>query len=363
MSAAMKRQPRGQAVVETALGILVFVTILLFGIHFAEVTVTQMKVTEAASAAMWESTAGQMHNLPRNTLAAAFTVNRARTLVRARYADFDGAMGGTGYPQQILSRARPGSLALDCQLGGANLSQPGGGPRLTRYEDAAFNDNGGLRCDAEAWIDVGGVMAIGTFLDTANGFFSKAGGARHDDSLPAGGYHVCALGRPNGLNGPCTGTMAMLLDDYGLAGGGTESGNCPVSPYGARCASNQNYWDAAEAMYRVDSATTQSGADYNLVNWVVGNPGPLNWPGRPNVPGNPTSFYMAFCGEDRGPGCMGSFNGATPFAGDGSDTVWQTTPFTMHPEYRTAYNSRNIVPAEGACYLGQRCNQSSLFEP
>ena len=38
---------------------------LVAGIHFAEVTVTQMKVTEAAQAGVWDSTAGEMHAMPR----------------------------------------------------------------------------------------------------------------------------------------------------------------------------------------------------------------------------------------------------------------------------------------------------------
>ena len=53
---------RGQAVLEMSLGALLFVTVLLFGIHYAEVTFTQMKVTEAASSTMWDVTAGKMHH-------------------------------------------------------------------------------------------------------------------------------------------------------------------------------------------------------------------------------------------------------------------------------------------------------------
>ncbi|MBS1150350.1 MAG: putative pilus biosis operon protein, partial [Myxococcaceae bacterium] len=59
-----KSNPRGQAIVESVLGILVFISVLMFGLHFADVTFTQMKVTEAAQSAVWDSTAGQMHILP-----------------------------------------------------------------------------------------------------------------------------------------------------------------------------------------------------------------------------------------------------------------------------------------------------------
>ena len=50
----------GQATVELALGLLVFVTVLLFGIHFAEVGWLSLKVQEAGAWAMWEAAGANM---------------------------------------------------------------------------------------------------------------------------------------------------------------------------------------------------------------------------------------------------------------------------------------------------------------
>ena len=48
--------PRGQGVVELALSALLMVTVLIVGIYLCEVAFLNLKVQEAANAAMWEST-------------------------------------------------------------------------------------------------------------------------------------------------------------------------------------------------------------------------------------------------------------------------------------------------------------------
>ena len=53
---------RGQATVELALGLLIFVTVLIFGIHFAEMGFLSLKVTEASASAIWDATAYQTHS-------------------------------------------------------------------------------------------------------------------------------------------------------------------------------------------------------------------------------------------------------------------------------------------------------------
>ncbi len=358
----MKRSSRGQAIVETALGILVFVTVLMFGIHFTEVTFTQMKVTEAASAAVWGSTSGQMHIMPRTIgsfAGAGARVAASRADAQNRYDDFDGRTGtnATALPQQIFSTARPGSMRINCRMG-AGLSQSGATFALAMVELPVYDDNNGMYCTAEAWIDNGGVSKIGTFLEDANGFFNNRGDASHKQSVTAvNGYHVCGLNKSGSVNGACRGEYAMLIDDWGLASGGNEASACPVMPYGIPCV-NLNYWSSAWLGYTANSAIwgTTSGADYRLLQGVVGTP---FWPGgnlgASIIPGNPTSFYMTFCGEDIGGGglCSGLFMAFTPWHGDGSWWWWQTTPFVAWPTYGVAWAARS------QCYLGQDCGSTA----
>ncbi len=362
----MKRASRGQAIVETALGILVFVTVLMFGIHFTEVTFTQMKVTEAAQAGVWGSTAGEMHRLPRlgGTFAPAGSlVANSGMSAQQEYVDFDGrsaSLNRSALPQQVFSTARAFSMRVQCQMN-AGLRQSGATFLLAMVEAPVYEDNNGMTCRSEAWIDTGGISKIGTFLEGADGFFNKRGDASHKQSVTAtNGYRVCGLNKSGSVNGACRDEFAMLIDDWGLASGQQEASACPVMPYGVPCL-NLNFWTSAWLGYTANSAihSTTSGADYRLLQGVVGTP---FWPGgnlaASMIPANPTSFYMAFCGEDFGGGglCSGLFTEFTPWHGDGSWWWWQTTPFAMWPTYAVAYfNSKR----QQGCYLGQECNSTA----
>ena len=55
---------RGQGTVEIALGSLLVVTVLMFGIHFGEVLFMSIKVQEAANSAQWDATSMKLHTLP-----------------------------------------------------------------------------------------------------------------------------------------------------------------------------------------------------------------------------------------------------------------------------------------------------------
>ena len=94
---SLRAPRRGQAIVEATLGILVFISVLLFGLHFAEITFTQMKVTEAAQAAIWDSTSGQMHVLPR--VGGDFTGARTNFAMGRDYPLFARMNAGDQYPQ------------------------------------------------------------------------------------------------------------------------------------------------------------------------------------------------------------------------------------------------------------------------
>ncbi len=351
----MSRRPtaRGQAITEATLAILVFITVLVAGIHFAEVTVTQMKVTEAAQAGVWDSTAGEMHAMPR--LGGTFnTVNgnvaNAGNQARMRYADFEGRQFSTGSaaPKGLFSSAVPGSMNIQCRVG-VGLDQAASNLLLRPYELLVYDDNDGMRCSGEARINPFGVMRVAAGLNDMNFFAKSAGAAKASQTGSVnytGGYRTCAVGRFG--SGGCRGNFDMLIDDWGLASGsalgGSEDSTCTVLPYGLPCAGfNMPFWTSANLMYQLSSLIwgTQNNADRRLVQ-LVGNPPVWAWPGIPYLPGNPTSFYLSFMGEDTG------FIQLI-IAGDASFPIWFTTPFGLYfPTYVFGWTNADDI------YLGKQ---------
>ncbi len=96
-------QQRGQGTVEMALGVLLFVTVFIFGIHFAEVGYLSLKVQEASTSALWDTTSAKMHELPGN------------------FADLQNAIGAAGgHATERIQGLRRAHLA-----GGAREDCPG----------------------------------------------------------------------------------------------------------------------------------------------------------------------------------------------------------------------------------------------
>lgn len=242
--------PRGQATVELALGALVFVTVILFGIHFAEVGWLSLKVQEAQSFAVWETTGRRVQQ--REASGAVSTGNLNQTLsatgvsddAQRRYRDFEG-VGGTG--GAVISRAltRGSGMRVACLrepgLEGVPAAVPSATPRAAGVLSAA----GGLECRAEA--DLAALNLPRSFLEGGSGFFQAA----HSRSTP---IHVCGMGRATG--GACRGHLAVLTNDWGLMGP-AESGECRVR---GACA-NPLYKAAVGAMF---GGGGSAGADFAM---------------------------------------------------------------------------------------------------
>lgn len=353
----MKRRVRGQALLETVLGSIVFVTILLFGILFGEVMVTSMKVTEAAAAPVWDATAGLHHRIPTDYSPAGATLAAARVDASRRYANFDGRSVATGLPgapaTQVLTRAR--DMTIECRMG--NLPAFHGSSNPAHWVlFGGIRGNGGVECNAEAFVAGQGAIQIGSFLEGANGLFQQQ--QRNGAALGgAGGFKVCALNRPIGLNGACRGRFDMLIDDFGLASasnlGGNEGSQCPSVMYGLPCAAGGNmpFWTATNAAYTASSLLfrTQTNDYINYMRAMFRGPSPDRYSIFPWIPfvSTPVSFHMSFMGEDT------LFTALTPWATDpmGSSWIWQGSPFAMpFLVPAVAYANR-----DGNCYLGRDC--------
>jgi len=326
---------------------MVFVTILLFGIHFSEVVVTQMKVTEAGASPMWDATAGRMHTWPLDISPQPGVINTAMAQANARYGNFDGrVVAASRRPTPSLTQVLTSAdgMNVQCNPGGAAGYFP---TALMPQFRLVYRDNNGMQCLAQADVRHGGVIRVMQYLEDSAGFFR----ARQFDGRGAGAagvYHTCSMGRAR--FGTCPQRNTMMLDDWGMSnGGGAEATMCPVIIWGIPCP-NLPYWGSTNIVYQATSIPwgVQSGADRTLVQAVYGI-APF-W-----IPfiSSPTSFYMTFVGEELG------FMGITPWATDpiGWSWVWQTTPFLFWPTYAAAYASSS------GCYLGQPCNASNANRP
>ena len=313
--------PRGQSIVEASLGMLVFVTILLFGIHFAETTVLSMKVTEASAAPLWDSTAGQLHSLPGQFTQASAALANARNNAAARYATFDGRSGSPPGSSVTEALTGAGGLRIQCQMGGGGAMPLIGQGWSPGFAGGAYQDNNGAACTATARIY--SVNIPRNFADGTNGIFTV------DQSRAAQALTVCALGRP-----PCQGTMSMMIDDWGQSRQ-QESAECQLdqSGSGVGCTRNDAFSQSVKSVW--SSSGKRTNEFTALVSTIVGGM-PADLPTADN-------FYASYRGEES------SFLERTD-EGDDGDNMWDTTPNRDPGAYAASHSAR------ANCYLGLLCN-------
>lgn len=309
---------RGQSLVETSLGLLVFITILLFGIHFGEVMFLSMKVTEASAAPLWDATAGQVHALPGQFIPQAQSaLAAANGSASGRYANFDGRTGSGGGTSTTQALSGAGNMQIQCRLGDLPFIGQGWSGAFAR---TVYQDNRGASCTASG--RVWSIRIPIQFASGTNGFFQE------DHARAAAALTVCSLGRP-----PCSGTMAMLIDDWGMSRA-IESGECilDTSGSGAGCSGNAAFSVPVNTVW--NASGFRSTEFVTLVRDVV----------RDVPPDLPTAdnFYMSFRGEES------KFLEQTD-EGDNGDKLWDTTPNRDPGEYQQSHGMRKD------CYLGRDC--------
>ncbi|MCE9669221.1 hypothetical protein LY474_15525 [Myxococcus stipitatus] len=302
------RATRGQSLVETALGLMVFVTILLFGIYFAEVGALTLKVQEAANFTLWNATGRVMHDPEAGEWQRPAAITAAAAEANERYADFDGRkrMDGEGVTIQLaIARSQP--IGVDCET-----SLPAGVPDLTPAQAGTMLSgamdvrSSGMRCSASARMRA---ERIGRFMEPR--FF------RESQREAAAAFTVCAAGRANG--GRCPGQFAMLLDDWGLSTV-AEGRSCPLSANSGAVCGNRDYYLWAERVYRSNGGGGNAGTA--LAALV----------GAESV--NEDQFFMSFRGhEDQYEENIGATHA-------GGQSIWETTPFRARNLSRTYDVSR-----------------------
>lgn len=322
-----RRAPRGQATTELALGLLVFVTVLIFGIHFAEMGYLSVKVTEATHSALLDATGHQLHRWPMNSKPAKAAAARAGQEAAERYRDFDSrtASNNGSSLSQVFTTIE--GLEVECSTGDGPSHQP-----FPLLLSAAYSDVGGMSCRAQANIKPLGAYSVPEqFVEGQGGFFK----ARHyvPKDIP-----VCGIGRARG--GTCPGRLSMMLDDWGLSGD-RESGVCMIIPdVPIPCPTNVPFWTMAASAFLVNGAG-QGTAGSAMASGVVGSM-PL-----PFFYGGENMFWMSSSGEQLA-FVQPLFNEMF------SPRVWPTTPGLVPGglggiPYTAAYIQRR------GCFLGQDC--------
>lgn len=203
------RTVRGQAVVELAIGSVVFVVVLLVGIHLAEVAQLSLKVQEAQAFAVWQATQKRVQK--REVDGATSTTDwRRATFDRStgvgaeskrRYEDFNGLESVTrgAEVKQALTRGR--GVEVRCEV-----------DRNLRFEATltarpVMLDEGGLHCTSNASLEA--IRMPKSFMQAGSGGWGFRNAPFRTEPIP-----VCGMGFAR--NGNCNGALAVLTNDWGL---------------------------------------------------------------------------------------------------------------------------------------------------
>lgn len=306
------RRARGQGTLELALGSMIVVTVLIFGIHFAEVLFISLKVQEAAVSAQWDATAKKVHALPGDFSMASAAVDLAGRETQQRYSDFDGRSSTNNVPtfSQVFTNAT--NLKVSCTLNASARPFPSTLPDRLK---GVYKDSGEVACASSA--DIRAMRIPVEFLAAADGFFKE----KH---LQRNQYHACGFGAAFGAT--CAQAPRIVLDDWGFAGP-DESGECTL----LEGCTNTAYHDSVERIYQAGGAG-KGDAAMQLAAAVVGR-----------SPIDVNHYWFSFRGEES------DFLECVPF-GDGPNQ-WQTSPGDGSPvvEYDESYRIR------GMCALGRAC--------
>lgn len=265
------RARRGQGTVELALGTLLFVTILLAGIQFAEIGFLSLKVQEAANFAVWHATTKRVHKAGDPSYSGQVlggVLSEAGERATSRYQDFQAHdSGGNGVSTtQVLIKGS--ALNVTCAPASGlifEIDDAGGWKMPATILDPLYSINaGGISCRATA--SLSSLRNPDKFAqrDGKGGFFTELNN-KMSDALT-----VCSTGRASGGN--CAGTYPILLGDWGLLG----------MAEGARIEHNQEndnrvYFGVTRSAYEAVGGEGSGGAVQFANTFAGGTPGAIGF--------------------------------------------------------------------------------------
>lgn len=220
------RPAHGQATLELALGSVVFVGVLLIGIHMAEYAQLSLKVQDAQTFAVWEASGRRVQT--REVTGATSLIPFRRTLdsttgvgptAKRRFADFNGLDGTSN--GDVIARALTEGSGVDVKC--EEVSSLSALFPATKTAQTVMKAEGGLRCTSSAQVKA---------INVPRRFLQKdTGGFFRESIVRRAPIPVCGMGLP--FNGQCRGALAILTNDWGLANEETDECKlaCQASPY------------------------------------------------------------------------------------------------------------------------------------
>jgi hypothetical protein len=352
---------RGQALVELAIGSLVFITVLLFGIHFAEHAVVSMKLKEAAAFAAFDVTARQVHHfglgeLNTGNTFATFDPPAWGAQSQDRYKDFDGLSDSSGATQSIQAMTRAENFGLSCRADpllyfglspAVSPYRPGPNGLAFAWLAGRFRGGGGASCTARATVTA---FRIPTrWLDQgAQGFFIE----QHHNIID---LPVCGAGRPS--NGACPGSLAVLAGDWAFDDRPGRPLNEDVRSVERGVIANPAYKEMIERLFVLNGDTLSNAPNSpgrNLLRIGAGmNGSEPEW-------FDETLFQMSFKGDGAGPATqirrVDMFSAST----DGiSDLDYQTSGAHLRSSYVQWDEWTGDINGVPRCFLGLKGCQAS----
>ena len=205
---------RGQAMVEMSLGLLVFVTVLVFGIHFAEVSYLSIRVQQAAAYAVYDTTGQRTHEKGNKRFNLSATIpGLTSSEARKHWGDFEANTGGdwaSSKVSHVFTQFDDLYSGITCRREPSikySTDAPGLGV-LAPNPFSAGNDTGGVKCTASATVSLTPFFPQ-HFVDGKWSFRS----ANYDGASTS--YKICAT--PRASNGNC-GDFGILVGDFSLQG-------------------------------------------------------------------------------------------------------------------------------------------------
>jgi hypothetical protein len=310
--------------VESVLGLILLVSVLLFGIYFGEIGFLTLKVQEAAYGALWEASGQRMHDTSAggngNWTLYRQAIRNGQEEAQTTYAGYDAAGGNTSSLSQVMSAGSP--VAVSCTAVEGNFFSNLGVRRPTAAGSPLHNsfpdEDSGISCMSQAVLS--STQLPSSFLD------NEPFQVPHWRNITV---RACSTGRATGAT--CPGRLVMLLDDWGFSGQ-EEGQECGLNREGnASPCANPGFFRMVRDAYN-QGGLVASGAACDFAQAIAG---------QCPLPGNgENQFFMSFRGSE-------SLYRESNVSRHGTPS-WETSPFI-----EGNYNVRS--PSTQRCWLGKPC--------
>ncbi|MHB1843475.1 MAG: hypothetical protein ACYCWW_01395 [Deltaproteobacteria bacterium] len=231
------RAPRGSAIVEFAISLVVFIPALLYSVFLCDTLFFQLKAQEITAAAAWDFTGRTLHDYSTsfNHVGANATAQSAmQKSIQKRYKGLDawanesGAGSSSAYYVGAGARGQLKPSSVSCTPD----NSMGGGGGVTNMFDPTSIAVAGQK------LHTGGFVRCQVEVDSQNWYLNRGAQAQHFmdgpgwigktdlyDSVALGTISLCGVGTASSNScGTKTAAFGITTDDWGLAADGIKNG-------------------------------------------------------------------------------------------------------------------------------------------